>query len=127
VNQRSGRQEKIFVNLEAVYPTPEISGSEMSFEELRASSRGWLHKQWKPERVDTFVLEDAKSSDTNPQPSSFEEGEDVVLNQAFAEKLVIPRDPLILDENGAVSEAIREGRSRKLKTVEVNETQISMM
>ena len=127
MNQRSGRQQKIFVNLEALYPTPEISGSEMSFEELRASSRGWLHKQWKPERVDTFMLEDAKSSDTNPQPSSFEEGEDVVLNQAFAEKLVILRDPLMLDENGAVKEAVREGRSRKLKTIEVNETQISMM
>jgi len=124
VNQRNGRQEKIFINLEAVYPTPEVSGTEMSFEELRASSRGWLHKQWKSERG-TFVLEDAKPSDIVPQPLSFEEGEDVVLSEAFTDKLVIPRDPLILDENGAVKEASREGRSRKLKTMEVNETQIS--
>jgi checkpoint serine/threonine-protein kinase len=124
VNARNGRQERIFVNLEAVYPTPEISGSEMSFEELRACSRGWLSKQWQPERVDVFVLEDTKSLDTAQQPTRLG-GEDLVLNQAFAEKLVIPRDAPILDENGAVKETGREGRSRKLKTMEVNETQIS--
>jgi checkpoint serine/threonine-protein kinase len=127
VNQRNGRQEKIFVNLEAVYPTPEVSGTEMSFEELRASSRSWLHRQWKPQRVEAFVLEDTKSPNSVPKPSSYEEGEDVVLPQAFAEKLVIPRDSLILDENGVAKEGGREGRNRKFKTVEVNETQISEM
>ena len=125
MNQRSGRQEKIFVNLEAVYPTPEVPGTELSFEELRASSRGWLQKKWKPERVDFFVLEDAKS--LTPQPLAFEEAEDVALSKVLAEKLVIPRDLVIFDENGAVKEIGREGRSRKLKTMEVNETQISMM
>ncbi len=125
MNQRNGRQEKIFVNLEAVYPTPEISGTELSFEELRASSREWHQKKWKPERVGFFVLEDAKSPDSVPKPLAFEEGEDVVVSQAFAEKLVIPRDPLVFDENGAVKDAGREGRNRKLKTIEVNETQIS--
>jgi checkpoint serine/threonine-protein kinase len=125
VNQRNGRQEKIFVNLEAVYPTPEVPGTELSFEELRASTRGWLQKKWKPERVDFFVLEDAKS--LTPQPLAFEEAKDVALSKVLAEKLVIPRDLVIFDENGAVKEVGREGRSRKLKTMEVNETQISMM
>lgn len=125
VNARNGRQEKIFVNLEAVYPTPEIAGTELSFEELRACSRGWLNKQWKPERVDTFILEDAKSIDADEQPTSLGDNEDIALHQTFAEKLVFHRDAPILDENGAVKEIGREGRSRKLKTMEVNETQIS--
>jgi checkpoint serine/threonine-protein kinase len=124
VNARNGRQERIFVNLEAAYPTPEIAGTELSFEELRADSRGWLSKQWKPEKVDIFVLEDTKSVDTAQKPSCLE-GEYLELHQTFAEKLIIPRDEPNLDENGALKETAREGRSRKLKTMEVNETQIS--
>ncbi len=124
MNARNGRQERIFVSLEAVYPTPEITGTEMSFEELRACARGWLKKQWKPEQVHIFLLEDANSTDGVRQPSHLE-GEDIVLSQAFAEKIVISEDLPMLDENGAVKETGREGRSRKLKTMEVNETQIS--
>lgn len=123
VNQRNGRQERIFVDLEAVYPTPETSGSEMSFEELRASSRGWLKMQWKPQQTDVLDLENAKSPDSIQQPPS--EGEDLVLSQVVVEKLIIPRDTPILDENGAIKETSREVRSRRLKTMEVNETQIS--
>jgi checkpoint serine/threonine-protein kinase len=127
VNQRNGRQEKIFVNLEAVYPTPEVSGTELSFEELRAFSRGWLQKKWKPERIDDFVLQNVECPDSAPQTLASREGEDVVLGHAFEEKLVIPSHPLILDENGVVKETGREGRGRKLKTMEVNETQISKL
>lgn len=46
-NPRNGRLECVFVNLEAVYPR---SGSEYSFEELRARHRGWKDYEWPRER-----------------------------------------------------------------------------
>lgn len=44
MNPRTGRAERVFVNLEAVYPNPEDSNEEYSFEELRARYRGWLER-----------------------------------------------------------------------------------
>ncbi|ETI28677.1 hypothetical protein G647_01128 [Cladophialophora carrionii CBS 160.54] len=48
VNPRTGRAERVFVNLEAVYPPD--SNIEFSFEELRAMSRGWALKARRPQR-----------------------------------------------------------------------------
>ncbi|KAK5714466.1 protein kinase [Elasticomyces elasticus] len=53
VNPKTGRQECVFVNLEAVYPQSGKQGGEFCFEELRARHRGWLDKGWsrpKPRR-----------------------------------------------------------------------------
>ncbi len=110
VNQRSGRNEIIVVDLESVYPTPEIDGSEMSFDELRASRRGWLTKTWVSEKI-TEVDE--------PVPIVDDE-----VSVEVEEKLAIVQEQVMLDENGAVKEP-REGRNRKFRMVEVNETQIS--
>ena len=49
INPRTGKIERVFVNLEAVYPNPDDPNEEMSFEELRAKARGWLHKDWPAE------------------------------------------------------------------------------
>lgn len=124
VNQKSGRYERIFVNLESIYPTPEVDGTELSLEELQASARGWLSKSWKPQQIDGFKLKKANPSIPveNNSPSG---GVNSLLIDEFAEKLVIARDPVVLDENNAVKETGREGRNRKFKTMEVNETQIS--
>ena len=46
VNQRTGRAERVFVELAAVYPNPDDASVEMSFEEIRAQRRGWLDKDW---------------------------------------------------------------------------------
>lgn len=37
------------MNLEAVYPNDNDQNEEMSFEELRAKSRGWLNRDWAAE------------------------------------------------------------------------------
>lgn len=42
-NPRTGKIERVFVNLEAVYPN---ESDEMSFDELRAKARGWLDQDW---------------------------------------------------------------------------------
>src|ERR1700709_602308 len=47
VNERTGKPESVFVDLEAVYPDgAEHNGEEFCFEELRARHRGWLERDW---------------------------------------------------------------------------------
>lgn len=48
-NPRTGKIERVFVNLEAVYPNDNGLNEEMSFEELRAKARGWLNRDWAAE------------------------------------------------------------------------------
>jgi checkpoint serine/threonine-protein kinase len=108
INPQNGKRECIFVNLEAVYPTPNEPGTELSFEEIWASNRGWLQRPW--------------SSEPEPKGNHTTVEE---VNQKIAEKLVIHRDPMLLDENGAAKEISRGEKSKKMKVIEVNETQIS--
>jgi len=120
VNQK-GRTERIFVNLEAIYHTPEIVGSELSLEELRAGQRGWLSKIWKPEIL-------PPQTEASPDLQDGNEDSNINVNEIVrevSEKLVIARDPVTLDENGAAKETSREGKGRRMKIKEVNETQIS--
>lgn len=50
INPRTGRRERVFVDLEAVYPDRRNPAHETSFEELRASSRGWMNKNWRKQK-----------------------------------------------------------------------------
>ncbi|KAI1768298.1 Mad3/BUB1 homology region 1-domain-containing protein [Hypoxylon sp. FL1150] len=112
VNPQSGKRERVFVNLEAIYPTPEEPGTELSFEELWAASRGWLDVFWEDESLIEEELADEHSSEVD------------LLGKKVAEKLVIHHDMVELDENGAVKEHARPAKSKKKKVMEVNETQI---
>ena len=47
VNPRTGRRERVFVDLEAAYPDYRNPSHEVSFEELRAMKRGWMDKNWR--------------------------------------------------------------------------------
>lgn len=49
-NAKTGKIERVFVDLDAVYPNADNPDEEMSFEELRAQSRGWLNRDWGAER-----------------------------------------------------------------------------
>jgi checkpoint serine/threonine-protein kinase len=120
VNQK-GRTERIFVNLEAIYHSPEIVGSELSLEELRAGQRGWLSKIWQPE---SLPPQDQASLDLQDGNENSNVSVDEIVLE-ISEKLVIARDPITLDENGAAKETGREGKGRRMKIKEVNETQIS--
>ncbi|KAI9769049.1 MAG: hypothetical protein M1839_003812 [Geoglossum umbratile] len=46
INPRTGKSERVFVNLEACYPNPNDPSTELSFEELRAIRRGWINQIW---------------------------------------------------------------------------------
>ncbi|KAJ6029205.1 hypothetical protein N7444_012192 [Penicillium canescens] len=50
VNPRTGRRERVFVDLKSVYPDRKNPAYEMSFEELRSIRRGWMDKNWKKQK-----------------------------------------------------------------------------
>ncbi|KAA8644381.1 hypothetical protein EYZ11_001373 [Aspergillus tanneri] len=50
INPRTGRRERVFVNLDAVYPDYTNPNKEVSFEELRAMSRGWMDMNWRSQK-----------------------------------------------------------------------------
>ncbi|KAI5862110.1 Mad3/BUB1 homology region 1-domain-containing protein [Durotheca rogersii] len=114
VNPQNGKRERVFVNLEAVYPTPEEPGTELSFEEIWAASRGWLDVCW----------EDEGAVGEQPEPAGLPSPAVKLLNSRVAEKLVIHHDAAEFDENGAVKDRPKPSKSKKKKVMEVNETQI---
>ncbi|KAI2640595.1 Mad3/BUB1 homology region 1-domain-containing protein [Hypomontagnella submonticulosa] len=116
VNSQSGKRERVFVNLEAVYPTPEEPGTELSFEELWAASRGWLDVCWDDDDAD--AAEEQQELTPGQLPDV-----DFLADQVSA-KLIVHRDVVELDENGALKHQPRPAKSKKKKVMEVNETQI---
>ncbi|SPN96972.1 related to mitotic checkpoint serine/threonine protein kinase [Cephalotrichum gorgonifer] len=176
VNPVTGKRERIFVDLATLYPTPEIPGSELSFEEIWARNRGWLDRPRDEEEsdMDESVQNDENSPlafassghgagvDTkgrgavgklaihrDPAPAMYDENSAGrgATGKGVSQKLVIHRDsendvrggasrgapqklaihqdsaPAMYDENGAVMEAPRVGKSKKMRRMEVNETQ----
>lgn len=105
-NPANGKKERVFVNLQAVYPSPEEPGTELSFEEIWAANRGWLGRNWDCSEPVDFTENDENSP--------------MVMASKTDSKLVIT-----LDENGRIPNPHRDGRGKKKKVIELNETQIS--
>lgn len=95
------------MDLQEVYPSPEEPGTELSFEEIWAARRGWLNRTWENNEAADF-------------PENNENAPSVVVGAASSKTVIA------LDENGCIPEQSRDGRSKKKKVMEVNETQISM-
>ena len=109
------------MNLEAIYPNPDVVGSELSLEELRARHCGWMSKVWKPEVQATK----AKSIPVLRELVNIPEAQAHRPANSGSTKLVILRDADGVDENGMIRDVAREARPRRMKIKEVNETQIS--
>lgn len=132
VNPKTGKVERVFVNLEAVYPNLNDPNEEMSFEELRAAFRGWMGKDWAAEREQRRVME--SQAQAQAQEKTLEDAEvEYALDTAIAEQL---QHDLVINSNEEIrSEAVitkgcsregRTGRPRKMRTMEVKgETQTS--
>lgn len=101
----------MFVDLQAVYPSPEVPGTELSFEEIWAANRGWLDQSWQRGEV------------LGGRASRSVKGSAPAPPQREAEKVPARQDIITLDENGRLPEQHRAGRKKKM--AEVNETQIS--
>ncbi|KAF4977750.1 hypothetical protein FZEAL_5769 [Fusarium zealandicum] len=131
VHPQSGKKERVFVDLAAIYPTPEEVGTELSFEEIMAANRGWLDHSWEEELVDdSLVPEPVAPFQEIEEIEEIEEiskglGEKLVIHQDPVDKMVIHKDTAQYDENGRVIEQPRGHRGgKKKKVMEVNETQI---
>lgn len=111
VHPQTGKKEYIFVDLAAIYPTPDEPGTELSFEEIAAANRGWLDCAWEEETIDENRV---------PQTAvPLHEIEEI-------SKLAIHKDVTMYDENGAAIENHPVAKTaKKKKVMEVNETQIS--
>ena len=118
------------MNLEAVYPNENDHNEEMSFEELRAKSRGWMNRDW--------VLE---SRERIPELSRIRGAEDQVSTAASSKAAVVilqpdgPESDKKYGSNSQLETTIavdiggegRAGRPKKTKIREVKgETQTSM-
>ena len=119
------------MNLEAVYPNDRDQNKEMSFEELRAKSRGWLCRDWAAESKQRI----AEASQTRETENEFSTATPVkeaseVLQPAR------PKPGTRCDSNMQLETTIavnigqegRPGRPKKTKIREVKgETQTSMI
>ena len=131
-NTRTGKVERVFANLDAVYQNDNGPLEELSFEELRASARGWLDRAWaaetkqsplhshapSPERqyenlvasVNKVISQDAESTSSQQETHS---SPSVQLETTIA---------IGISKEGNV------GRPKKMKIKEVKaETQTSIM
>lgn len=121
VNPRTGRRERVFVNLEAVYPDYTNPNHEISFEELRAISRGWMDRDWRSQKE---PLKQISGNAPYPDPELPAETEE--LPGQMNQKLPIKdADSQQADQDAYEGKA---GKARKLKLREIKgETQTSKL
>ncbi len=122
VNPKTGKAERVFVDLEAVYPNPRDPTEEMSFEELRAMRRGWLGKDWsKPKTPPMRMVEPTIETQRVVEESEPDLLLDEVLAGNMKQGLVLKEEAILRDENGNIKDGSREGRSSKIKKLRVKE------
>ncbi|KAL4929361.1 putative checkpoint protein kinase (SldA) [Aspergillus undulatus] len=122
INPRTGRRERVFVDLDAVYPDYKNPNIEVSFEELRAMRRGWMHKDWRAQK------EPLKQISANAVQAH---GFDKALPDQFKQKLTLKdtdshalHQPIDSDK----AQDVKASKARKTKMREVKaETQTVKM
>lgn len=119
------------MNLEVVYPNDKDQNEEMSFEESRAKSRGWLNRDWAAESKHR-IAEVTQARETESQSSTAAAVEEAlaVLQPAQPEINTQSSSDLQLETTIAVDigREGRPGRPKKTKIREINrETQTSMI
>ena len=109
------------MNLEKVYPNPNDPSEEMSFEELRAQSRGWTDRNWTAERSPESVDESILHKNTETLDSQVSDLLVDYMPQSDIEYYTKTAEVQTLEAPSRVS---RTGRTKKMKVMEVKvETQ----
>ncbi|KAJ5585493.1 uncharacterized protein N7459_005293 [Penicillium hispanicum] len=114
VNPRTGRRERVFVDLEAVYPDYKNPAHEVSFEELRAIRRGWMSKNWRPHNKPLQPISGNAGGTESHSPKIKGSGSDEDLPEQFDEKLTIGGQPSQTHEQDGAHES-KSGKSRRFK------------
>ena len=129
-NARTGKIERVFVNLEAIYPNDNDHTEEMSFEELRACSRGWMSRDWAAEGR-SRLAEAFEALEAEDRLSTAASAEGAIANLQSAR----PKPETQGDSNAQLETTIavdigggvRAGRPKKTRIREVKgETQTSI-
>lgn len=114
VNPRTGRRERVFVDLEAVYPDYRDPTNEVSFEELRAIKRGWMGKDWRSHKKPLSQISGnsvgADSQPINIKAASIDED----LRDQVDQKLTLDEQQARLQEQDGRSEN-KLAKSKKIK------------
>ncbi|GBF65152.1 checkpoint serine/threonine-protein kinase [Trichophyton mentagrophytes] len=117
VDPRTGKIERVVVNLEAIYPDPHNPAVEMSLDELRAIRRGWMSKDWSKQRKKPLrEIPQNEVTGRDPHMNGNDHGPDRHLSMAMEEKLQI------YDEAGR-DPKLAKGKKTKVKEIK-GETQI---
>ncbi|KAL8692705.1 MAG: hypothetical protein Q9218_002326 [Villophora microphyllina] len=123
-NPRTGKIERVFVNLEAVYPNPEDPAEEYSFEELRARSRGWANRNWAVERSQAQIQELLINADEDPSLAVEKVEPSNTTNENTTEEAVShaqTMEPVPIED---MTQGTKARKSRRTKVMEVKgETQ----
>lgn len=119
------------MNLEVVYPNDNDQNEEMSFEESRAKSRGWLNRDWAAESKHRIPeVSQAREAENQFSPVAAVEEAVEVLQIARPEPNTQSNSSSQLETTIAVDigREGRPGRPKKTKIREINrETQTSMI
>lgn len=103
MNQRTGRMERVAVNLEAVYPDPTNPAVELCFEELRAAKRGWLQRDWSACRKNTGLGAASSKTATEVFPEVMEN-----IDGADVERVQPPFDVPRMQDTDDISTSTHE-------------------
>jgi checkpoint serine/threonine-protein kinase len=125
INERTGKAESVFVDLEAVYPNgTDNDGDEFCFEELRAKHRGWLNRDWSEPAPGLLREEDMRDSlELQKQDVQVDGPVSEATQDESADKLAMPPPKTIplKDEStmSAAKKARREERANRTRKIVV--------
>jgi checkpoint serine/threonine-protein kinase len=125
MNEKTGKAESVFVDLEAVYPNGTGNeGDEFCFEELRARHRGWLDREWSRPAPVLLREEDVKDSlELHKQDVQVDRSVSDVSRDESADKLAMPPPKTIplKDESTMLvaKKARREERANRTRKIVV--------
>ena len=129
-NSRTGKVEYVYVDLRAVYPNDDDPNEEMSFEEIRAQSRGWLKMDWTAEKrkIPSHDLIGSESSQQASSPLYVENVQHQIEPLMEHAKDVSERAASASNNNTeSIFRETKVERPKKMKIMEVkSETQTSM-
>lgn len=112
------------MNLEAVYPDYKNPSCEISFEELRAISRGWMQKDWSSQKKALKEIS-GNATSRNPSLQDYKQGTDKALEGEMNQRLAIREKSSHQTETVELQDEPRDGKSgkpRKMKMREIGET-----
>ncbi|KAJ5160790.1 uncharacterized protein N7482_007794 [Penicillium canariense] len=113
VNPRTGRRERVFVDLESVYPDYQNPAHEVSFEELRAIKRGWMNKIWRHQKEPLQQISGNVAGDAQPAKLKMSSAEEQ-LPEPLEQNLVIDSQHSRPQDQDGPYEG-KAGKARKFK------------